>query len=182
MTILQREENLAGRAAAGAVRTRIDWQYLLGLPLDDPGFDRTVLSGFRNRVADAGLEQVVLDALLARLAASGLVRAGGKQRTDFHPCHRRGGGAEPAGCWPGKACGAKAAGRSPAGQAAGTPPDDQAAWSKPHDLGDRACCCPARPVVRSSSRPPLHGRTRLICCCAATTTGRPAPPWPPPAR
>jgi len=82
VTILQREENLADRAAAEAVRTRIDWQYLLGLPLDDPGFDHTVLSEFRNRVADAGLEQVALDALLARLAASGLVRAGGKQRTD----------------------------------------------------------------------------------------------------
>ena len=82
MTILQREENLADRAAAEAVRTRIDWQYLLGLPLDDPGFDHTVLSEFRNKVADAGLEQVALDALLARLAASGLVRAGGKQRTD----------------------------------------------------------------------------------------------------
>ena len=82
VTILQREENLADRAAADAVRTRIDWQYLLGLPLDDPGFDHTVLSEFRNRVADAGLEQVALDALLARLAASGLVRAGGKQRTD----------------------------------------------------------------------------------------------------
>ena len=82
VTILQREENLADRAAAEAVRTRIDWQYLLGLPLDDPGFDHTVLSEFRNRVEDAGLEQVALDALLARLAASGLVRAGGKQRTD----------------------------------------------------------------------------------------------------
>ena len=82
VTILQREENLADRAAAEAVRTRIDWQYLLGLPLDDPGFDHTVLSEFRNRVADAGLEQVVLDALLTRLAAGGLVKGGGKQRTD----------------------------------------------------------------------------------------------------
>src|SRR5438309_4199901 len=82
VTILQREENLAGRAAAEAVRTRIDWQYLLGLPLEDPGFDHTVLSEFRNKVADAGLEQVALDALLASLAASSLVRAGGKQRTD----------------------------------------------------------------------------------------------------
>src|SRR5216683_3086365 len=82
VTILQREENLADRAAAEAVRTRIDWQYLLGLPLDDPGFDPTVLVEFRARVADAGLEQVVLDALLEKLAAGGLVRAGGKQRTD----------------------------------------------------------------------------------------------------
>jgi transposase len=82
VTILQREENLADRAAAEAVRTRIDWQYLLGLPLDDPGFDHTVLSEFRNKVADAGLEQAALDALLKRLAAGGPVKADGKQRTD----------------------------------------------------------------------------------------------------
>ena len=44
VTVLQRAENLTDRPAAEAVRTRIDWQYLLGLPLDDPGFDPTVLS------------------------------------------------------------------------------------------------------------------------------------------
>jgi len=82
VTVLQRAENLTDRLAADAVRVRLDWKYLLGLPLDDPGFDHTVLAEFRGRVADAGLEQVVLDALLARLAADGLVKAGGKQRTD----------------------------------------------------------------------------------------------------
>ncbi len=82
VTILQRAENLTDRLAAEAARTRIDWKYLLGLSLDDPGFDHTVLAGFRSRVADVGLERVVLDALLERLAAAGLVKAGGKQRTD----------------------------------------------------------------------------------------------------
>jgi len=82
VTILQRAEKLTDRQAAEAVRTRIDWQYLLGLPVDDPGFDHTVLAEFRGKVAEAGLEQVALDALLARLAADGLVKAGGKQRTD----------------------------------------------------------------------------------------------------
>ena len=82
VTVLQRAENLTDRLAAEAVRTRIDWKYLLGLALDDPGFDHTVLAEFRARVAGAGLEQVVLDALLERLAAEGLVKAGGKQRTD----------------------------------------------------------------------------------------------------
>ena len=47
VTILPRAEKLTGRQAAEAVRTRIDWQYLLGLPLDDPGFDHTVLAEFR---------------------------------------------------------------------------------------------------------------------------------------
>ena len=82
VTVLQRAEDLTDRQAAEAVRMRLDWQYLLGLPLDDPGFDHTVLAEFRARVADAGLEQAALDALLARLAADGLVKAGGKQRTD----------------------------------------------------------------------------------------------------
>ena len=82
VTVLQRAENLTDRQAAEAVRTRIDWQYLLGLAWDDPGFDHTVLAEFRLRVADAGLELAALDALLARLAAGGLVKAGGKQRTD----------------------------------------------------------------------------------------------------
>ena len=82
VTVLQRAENLPDRQAAEAVRTRIDWQYLLGLPFDDPGFDPAVLVEFRARVAEAGLEQVVLDALLERLVSAGLVKAGGKQRTD----------------------------------------------------------------------------------------------------
>ncbi len=82
VTVLQRAENLTDRQAAESARTRIDWQYLLGLPLDDPGFDHTVLAEFRARVAGAGLEQVALDALLTRLAADGLVKAGGRQRSD----------------------------------------------------------------------------------------------------
>jgi transposase len=82
VTILQRAENLTDRQAAEAARTRMDWQYLLGLPLDDPGFDHTVLPEFRARLAEAGLEQVALDALLERLAADGLVKAGGRQRAD----------------------------------------------------------------------------------------------------
>src|SRR5207248_966396 len=69
VTVLQRAENLTDRPAAETVRTRIDWEYLLGLGLDDPGFDHTVLSEFRGKVAEGGLEQVALDALLGRLAA-----------------------------------------------------------------------------------------------------------------
>ena len=58
------------------------------------------------------------------------------------------------------------AGRFAVGRAAGMPPDDQAAWSGPHDLGDRACCCPARPVVRVLIRPAParpHSVDLLLC-------------------
>ena len=80
--MLQRAEKLTDRMAADAVRMRLDWKYLMGLPLDDPGFDDSVLSEFRGKVAGAELEQAVLDALLEQLAADGLVAEGGKQRTD----------------------------------------------------------------------------------------------------
>jgi Transposase domain (DUF772) len=75
-------ENLTDRQAADAVRDKISWKYALGLDLDDEGFDASVLSEFRTRVVEHGLEQRVLDLLLEALAAEGLVGAGGKQRTD----------------------------------------------------------------------------------------------------
>ena len=82
VTVLQMAEDLTDRQAAEAVRTRLDWQYALGLGLADPGFDHSVLSEFRGRVSAHGLEEAALDALLTKLAAEGLVKAGGKQRTD----------------------------------------------------------------------------------------------------
>jgi transposase len=39
VTVLQFAENLSDRRAAEAVRGRIDWKYLLGLELADPGFE-----------------------------------------------------------------------------------------------------------------------------------------------
>src|SRR5215813_5148626 len=42
VTILQFHEQLSDRQAAEAVRTRIDWKYLLSLELTDPGFDFSV--------------------------------------------------------------------------------------------------------------------------------------------
>ncbi|MEO1622499.1 MAG: transposase, partial [Cyanobacteria bacterium J06632_3] len=43
ITIMQFRENLSDRLAADAVRSRIDWKYLLGLELTDEGFDFSVL-------------------------------------------------------------------------------------------------------------------------------------------
>jgi transposase len=82
VTVLQMAGNLPDRDAAEAVRTRLDWAYALGLPLDDPGFDFSVLSEFRTRVTEHEMEEAALDALLAKLTEEGLLRAGGKQRTD----------------------------------------------------------------------------------------------------
>ena len=82
VTALQFAENLTDRQAADAVRGRIDWKYCLGLELTDPGFDPSVLSEFRSRLAAGSAERLLLDLLLARLKEAGLVRSGGRQRTD----------------------------------------------------------------------------------------------------
>src|ERR1039457_839436 len=89
MTVLQFAENLTDRQAADAVRGRLDWKYCLGLALEDEGFDFSVLSEFRARLVAGGLERAVLDLLLGRLKGLGLVRAGGRQRTDSRSEERR---------------------------------------------------------------------------------------------
>jgi transposase len=82
VTVLQYAEHLTDRQAAEAVRTRIDWKYGLGLELDDEGFDASILTEFRNRLVDYHLVEQALDLLLDALVARGLLKPGGKQRTD----------------------------------------------------------------------------------------------------
>jgi len=82
VTVLQFAEGLSDRQAADAVRSRIDWKYVLGLELTDPGFDHTVLSEFRTRLLTGKVETLLLDALLTVASAQGLLKARGRQRTD----------------------------------------------------------------------------------------------------
>jgi transposase len=82
VTIMQFRENLADRQAAEAVRARIDWKYLLSLELTDPGFDFSVLSEFRDRLLAGSAAALLLDKLLERCQALGLLKARGQQRTD----------------------------------------------------------------------------------------------------
>ncbi len=82
VTVLQFTEDLTDRQAADAVRGKIDWKYCLGLELDDDGFGFTVLHGFRERLLAGGTERVIFDRLLERLEQRGLLKAGGRQRTD----------------------------------------------------------------------------------------------------
>jgi transposase len=72
VSVLQFAEGLTDRQAADAVRGRIDWKYLLGLPLEDQGFDFRALSELRDRLIAGGLEQRLLDTVLDAARASGL--------------------------------------------------------------------------------------------------------------
>src|SRR5258708_3045609 len=80
--ILQFVEGLSDRQAADAVRVRIDWKYALGLRLEDTGFDASVLSEFRGRLVEAGLEYELLNQQLAVLQERGYLKGRGRQRTD----------------------------------------------------------------------------------------------------
>ncbi len=69
VTVLQFTENLTDRQAADASRDRLSWKYALGTELSDAGFDFSALSKFRAR-------------LVGHCREAGLIKAGGKQRTD----------------------------------------------------------------------------------------------------
>ena len=81
-TILQFAENLSDERMADAVRSRIDFKYLLALPLDDPGFDASVLSEFRSRLVEGEAETPLFEKLLEHFSTHKLLRTRGKQRTD----------------------------------------------------------------------------------------------------
>lgn len=80
--VLQYAENLTDRQAARAVACRIDWKYCLGMALIEPGFDHSVLSEFRDRLAEGDRADGLLALMVDRLAAAGLVKGRGLQRTD----------------------------------------------------------------------------------------------------
>jgi transposase len=82
ISLLQFAENLFDRQAAHAVRSRIDWKYLLGLDLTDAGCDHTVLSEFRTRLVQHDAVTQLFDVWLRQCQALGLLNAHGRQRTD----------------------------------------------------------------------------------------------------
>jgi transposase len=86
VTLLQYAEALSDRQAADAVRSRIDWKYLLGLELSDPGFDSTVLCEFRARLLAGGAETQLLDTLLVHCKQKGLLRERGASGAILRMC------------------------------------------------------------------------------------------------
>jgi transposase len=80
--VLEAMEHLSDRVAVQMVRTRIDWKYALHLPLEDDGFDASILSEFRSRLVQNQAERKFFDALLEKLKEKGLLKGRGLQRTD----------------------------------------------------------------------------------------------------
>lgn len=82
VTVLQAIEGLTDRQAAAYMRTRVDWLYALALPLDDPGFDYSILTDFRQRLLAAQAQDLILEPILQLCRERGWLKAQGKQRTD----------------------------------------------------------------------------------------------------
>jgi transposase len=82
VTILQFMEGLTDRQAAEAVRTRIDWKYLLCLELTDRGFHHTVLSEFRAHLLAHGADRRLFETILEAARRRDLLQARGRQRSD----------------------------------------------------------------------------------------------------
>jgi transposase len=66
VTIMQFRETLSDQQAAEAVRSRIDWKYLLRLELNDSGFHYSVLNQFRGCLIAGNIKQQLFDKVLER--------------------------------------------------------------------------------------------------------------------
>ena len=82
VTVFQFIEKLPDRQAAESLRMRLDWKYALHLPLEDEGFNFSVLSEFRDRLIVGKAEGRVFETLVAQIREMGLIKEHGKQRTD----------------------------------------------------------------------------------------------------
>ncbi len=82
VAVLQALENRSDRQAAEMVRARLDWKYALSLPLDDEGFDASILVDFRQRLVANSAQDRLLEPILQVCRQRGWLKAGGKQRTD----------------------------------------------------------------------------------------------------
>ncbi|MFJ8224771.1 transposase [Streptomyces griseus] len=73
---------LSDRQATESVRCRIDFKYAMATELDYPSFHHSVLTDFRDRLAEDDLTDRLLDLALARLKEAGLVHERTTQRSD----------------------------------------------------------------------------------------------------
>ena len=151
VTLMQFREGLCDRQAAEAVRGRIDWKYLLGLELTDPGFDASVLCEFRARLVAGGAEERLLDRLLERCARA---RPAQGARAAAHRLHAR-------------------AGRRPRPQPPGAGGRDLAGGAE--RASRRRPGLAARPRARRTGTSATPAGSRTSACREAGPSARPTP-------
>ncbi|MBF0107535.1 MAG: transposase [Deltaproteobacteria bacterium] len=85
--VLQFVVRVSDGQAAENVQYDLRWRLALHMGLDDHSFDPSLLTKFRARLLEGGLERVAFEAILAKLVADGWVKKCSKQRLDStHVC------------------------------------------------------------------------------------------------
>lgn len=80
--VLQALEGLSDREAARALRDRISWKVAAGLPLDDPGFDYSVLTYWRTRLRNSDDPERIFETIRAVVAETGVLRGRTRRALD----------------------------------------------------------------------------------------------------
>ena len=71
--LLQYHDDCSDAEAEARVRFDLRWKHALGLPLEDVGFDATVLCHFRRKLLAHGLERALFDRLVTAAREAGLI-------------------------------------------------------------------------------------------------------------
>lgn len=74
--ILQQRYRLSDREMERQIRFNLATKYALGLPMDDKGFDHTVLCKFRGMLVESGETKLCFDKFREALIRAGLIKAG----------------------------------------------------------------------------------------------------------
>jgi len=82
VTVLQFMENLPDCRVTAASRTRVDWKYVLRLPIAYPGLDPRLLYEFREHLMRHPGARPVFQQLLDRLADAGLFEHVGRSHIE----------------------------------------------------------------------------------------------------
>lgn len=80
--LLQYHDDCSDRETEARVRFDLRWKHALGLGLEDPGFDATVLSVFRRKLIEHNLTRVLFDRLVAAAREAGLLAKTADQLID----------------------------------------------------------------------------------------------------
>lgn len=88
VTIMQFAEGLSDAQAADAVRSRIDWKYVLALDLTDSGFHSSVLSEFRSRLIAGNAEHLLFETMLTLFRDQGVTQSARASAHRLHACAR----------------------------------------------------------------------------------------------
>jgi transposase len=80
--LLQYHDDCSDAEAEARVRFDLRWKHALGLPLEDVGFDATVLCHFRRKLLAHGLERALFDRLVTAAREAGLIAKAAAQVID----------------------------------------------------------------------------------------------------